>query len=122
MRTHTPPPPSESDSRVVAEELARALSSGQWQDFESLFSAAAEVTCRGDEAQPCRELLRLHVYGRLQNWHRHGWLEHESDKYRVHGDVIPAFMEHAAAEHCRDLLAKVLATAKGVEATVEETA
>jgi hypothetical protein len=120
MRSHTPPPPSAADSKLVAEELARVLCSGEWHDFESLFSAAADVTC-GDE-QPCRELLRLHVYGRLQNWHRHGWLEHEGDKYRVHGDAVPAFTEHAAAEHCRDLLATVLATAKGIESNAEEPA
>jgi hypothetical protein len=91
------------------------LCGGEWHEFEALFAAAAEVTCRGDHTDPCRELLRLHVYGRLQNWHRHGWLEHEGDRYRVHGEAVPAFTEHAVAEHCRDLLATVLATAKGVE-------
>src|SRR3954469_21745499 len=111
MKNNAPPAPP-SDAVAVAGELAHLLHDGAWHPFESLFSAVADSLCTGNDAIPCRELLRLHVYGRLQNWLRHGFVEQRRDSYCAHGPALVEIETHSAAEHCRSLLATVAATAK----------
>jgi hypothetical protein len=115
------PPASTLHLQAVAEELAHLLSNGSWHGFEPLFSTVADALCGREDAEPCRELLRLHVYGRLQNWLHHGDLEQQGDSYRLRGTALRDLETHAAAEHCRHLLETVIATGKADAAVAGES-
>jgi hypothetical protein len=100
---------------MVAAELARVLTIGGWHELEDLFEAAAAACCTGDHPEPCRELVRLHVVGRLKNWHEHGFVEVLDGLYRAIGEELSDLTNHAVAEHCRDLLETVHATGKACD-------
>jgi hypothetical protein len=102
-------------TRAVAAELARVLTSGRWHELNELFEAAAEACCTGDHPEPCRELVRLHVFGRLKNWHEHGFVDLCNGSYRAVGEELSDVTNHAVAEHCRDLLETVHATGKACD-------
>lgn len=98
---------------AVAEELAQILAKGRWHEFDELFDFVAKGCWRGDNSEPCREVFRLHVYGRLQNWLLHGWAERDGTRYRALGDALLDVNNHAAADHCRNLVETVRATGHG---------
>jgi hypothetical protein len=114
MRNNAPPL-SSPHTQAVAEELAHLLCEGGWHGFEELFAGISETLCPDQNGEPCRELLRLHIFGRLQNWLRHGLLEQRAEEYRAIGADLAALTSHAAAEHCRDLLEKVVTTGKALD-------
>jgi hypothetical protein len=100
---------SHAVEKSVAEELARLLADSEWHGFEKLYSDVAETLCSSENSEPCRELLRLHVYGRLKNWVQHGALQQRGDEYHACGVTLNELKEHAVAEHCRELIETVLA-------------
>jgi hypothetical protein len=102
-------------THAVAAELARVLTGGGRHELEELFEAAAEACCIANNPEPCRELVRLHVVGRLKNWYEHGFVELCNGSYRAVGEELSDLTNHAVAEHCRDLLETVHATGKACD-------
>jgi hypothetical protein len=102
-----------AEATAVAEQLAQILTKPGWHDFEVLFEALAKAFCAGGNPEPCRVILRLHAYGRLQNWLRHGSIEQDGGRYRAIGEELFDVRNHAAAEHCRELMETVRATEGG---------
>lgn len=89
---------------ILTLELASVLSGGAWFEFKALFLIVHSNLRDRDAANGGEEMLRLRAYEKLQNLVHQGCVEKNSKSYRGKASALAALKEHAAAEHCRDLL------------------
>ena len=92
----------------LVDELTSVLAASGWVEFKPLFEQIYVRLRERKAAGAGEEMLRLRMYDRLQTFVREGVVEKDGKRYRGVPARLAPYLEHNAAEHCRDLLKAVV--------------